>query len=117
MDLITISDLEVKYHVGVPDDERAMAQRLLLTLEISTDFAEAAKADDLKKTVDYYAVTRELQLFGDGKSWKLIERLAVEIAEMVLDKYEASKVSVEVKKFILTDTKYVSVRTVRSAKT
>ncbi|MDB6027753.1 MAG: 7,8-dihydroneopterin aldolase, partial [Verrucomicrobiales bacterium] len=60
MDTITISDLEVSYHVGVPDEERATAQRLLLTVEMELNFSDAAKTDDLTKTVDYFAVSQRL---------------------------------------------------------
>ena len=44
MDVITIADLEVHYHIGVPDAERARPHRLLLTIELEHDFAEAAAA-------------------------------------------------------------------------
>jgi len=42
MDTIIIQDLEVHYRVGVPEAERAEPQRLLLTLEMTTDFTTAA---------------------------------------------------------------------------
>ena len=113
MDTITISDLEVFYHVGVPDAERAHAQRLLLTVEMELDFTAAAKSDDLTKTVDYFAVSQRLLRFGDGKSWKLIEKLASDIAGTVLTEFKVSRVTVEVKKFIIPETKHVSVRLTR----
>lgn len=114
MDRITLCDVEVKYHVGVPDEERAVAQRLLLTVELFCDFAPAAGSDDLAATVDYFAVYQELQRFGEGKSWKLIEKLAVDLADMILRKYRATRVAVEVKKFILPGAKYVSARVERT---
>jgi 7,8-dihydroneopterin aldolase/epimerase/oxygenase len=116
MDLITIRDLEVHYHVGVPDAERAKAQRLLIDVEMGSDFTAAAASDDLTRTIDYYAVSRRLLRLGEGRSWRLIEALAVEIAELVLKEYGAVKVAVEVKKFILPETRHVSVRVERSAK-
>ena len=82
-DTIVIRDLEVFYHVGVPDDERARPQRLLLSVEMEGDFAPAAATDDLAHTIDYYAVSRRLLRFGEGRSWKLIEKLAVEVAEAI----------------------------------
>ncbi len=36
-DQITIKDLEVRFHVGVPDDERAKPQKLLITIEMTHD--------------------------------------------------------------------------------
>lgn len=113
-DTITIADLEVFYHVGVPDEERARPQRLLLTIEIETGFKCAAQTDDLSQTIDYHAVSRRLLKFGEGRSWKLIETLASEIAATVLAEFHPSCVAVEVKKFILPEAKHVSVRVTRS---
>ena len=109
MDTITICDLEVFYRVGVPDEERAQPQRLLLTVEMRRDFTAAAAADDLTQTIDYYAVSRRLLQFGDGRSWKLIETLAVEIAQMILKEFGAVAATVTVKKFILPEARQVSV--------
>ena len=113
MDTITISDLEVSYHVGVPDKERAKAQRLLLTIEMTRDFTKAAKGDDLTQTIDYYAVSQRLLRFGEGKSWKLIEKLAVDIAAMILREFKPKTVTVEVKKFIIPEAKHVGVKIMR----
>jgi FolB domain-containing protein len=115
MDTITIRELEVHYHVGVPDAERARPQRLLLTLEMEHDCSAAAAADDLTRTIDYFAVTRRLIALGEGRSWKLIETLAVEIAGLVLGEFGASRVAVEVRKFIVPETRWVSVRVERPA--
>ncbi len=113
MDRITITDLEVFYRVGVPDAERAQPQRLLLTLELDVDFAAAAAGDDLTRTVDYFALSRRLLTLGEGRSWKLIETLAVDIATLTLADFGARAIAVEVKKFILPETRHVSVRVKR----
>ncbi len=109
MDKISIVDLEVFYRVGVPDAERAQPQKLWLTVEMESDFAAAAKSDSLTDTMDYFALTQKLLKFGDGREWKLIETLAANIAEMVLAEFKPQSVSVEVKKFIIPQAKYVSV--------
>lgn len=114
MDTITISDLEVFYCVGVPDEERAKPQRLLLTVEMEHDFRAAAMEDELADTIDYYAVTQRLRGFGEGVHWHLIETLAVDIAQMILEEFGPRSVTVEVKKFILPETRHVSARVRRS---
>lgn len=114
MDTITISDLEAFYCVGVPDEERAQPQRLLLTVQMEHDFRAAAAEDELVDTIDYYAVTQRLRAFGDGVHWHLIETLAVDIAQMIIEDFGPNAVTVEVKKFILPETRYVSVRVTRS---
>jgi dihydroneopterin aldolase len=111
---ISLVDLEVFYRVGVPDAERAHPQRLLLTVVMESDFTAAAKSDGIADTIDYYAVTQRLLKFGDGREWKLIEKLAADIADVVLTEFKPSSVSVEVKKFIIPQAKFVSVSLERS---
>lgn len=115
-DVITIKDLEAHYRVGVPDAERAKPQRLLVTLEMRLDFGLAAASDDLSKTIDYYAVSRRLLGLGTNRSWRLIETLAGDIAELVLAEFAPRSVRVEIKKFIIPEARWVSVAIERSGK-
>ena len=109
MSFITIVDLEVFYRVGVPDAERMNPQRLLLTVEMETDFAAAAASDGIADTVDYFAVTRRLLKLGEGREWRLIEKLATDIADTVLGEFQPQAVTVEIKKFIIPQARHVSV--------
>jgi FolB domain-containing protein len=110
---ISIIDLEVFYRVGVPDEERAQPQRLLLAVEMESDFLAAAKTDSIADTIDYFVVSQRLLKFGDGKSWKLIEKLAADICNMVLSEFKPQKVTVEVKKFPIPQARRVSVSLTR----
>jgi dihydroneopterin aldolase len=47
--------------------------------------------------------------FGEGRSWKLLEKLAANIADFVLSGYKPQSVLVEVKKFIIPQARYVAV--------
>ena len=114
MDRIIIQELEVFIRVGVPEAERAKPQRLLVTAELEHDFTAAARKDSLKETIDYHAVSVRLAGFGRRRSWKLIETLAVDMAEMILREFKPSSVSIEVQKFILPRTRHVAVRVTRS---
>ena len=106
---ITIVDLEVFYCVGVPDEEHAKPQRLLVTVEMSLDFTSAIASDRVERTINYQTVVDELSQFGEGRSWKLIEKLASNIADLVLAKYTPDAVMVEVKKFSIPQAGFVSV--------
>ncbi|MSR66041.1 MAG: dihydroneopterin aldolase [Pedosphaera sp.] len=107
---ITIKDLEVFYCVGVTQEERAQPQRLLITVEMERDLTVAMRDDDLAGTIDYFAVSERLLAFGKGRQWKLIEALAGDIAKVVLSVYHPTRVLVEVKKFVIPQAQYVSVR-------
>lgn len=113
MSKITITDLEVFYHVGVPDEERARPQRLLLTVTMDFDFSAAARSDDLTDTINYFAVSQRLLKFGEGRSWKLIEKLASDVADLTLGEYQPASVTVEVKKFPIPESRFVSVTLTR----
>ena len=81
MSKITIVDLEVFYCVGVTDEERAKPQRLLLTVDMSLDFSSASVSDRIERTINYQRLVDELLKFGEGRSWKLLEKLVAKIAE------------------------------------
>ena len=113
-DLILIDELEVFVLLGVPDEERAKPQRILVSLEMQVDVAEAAATDDLAHTVDYYAIVCELREFVKSRSWKLIETLACDVAQLALRHTRVSQVTVELSKFIIPDTRRVAVRVTRA---
>ena len=110
-DLIRLVDLEVMARIGVPEAERAEPQRLAITLELAIQsLADAARTDDLALTVDYARVALRVKGVAEEKPRRLIETLAEELAAMVLNEFAVAKVTVEVKKFVLPETRYVTVR-------
>jgi 7,8-dihydroneopterin aldolase/epimerase/oxygenase len=109
MSKITIVDLEVAYCVGVTDEERAKPQRLLLTVDMSFDFTSAAVSDRIERTINYQSVADDLLKFGEGRSWKLVEKLVSNVADRVLAEYKPQAVLVEVKKFSIPQARFVSV--------
>lgn len=114
MDTITIKDLGVLCRIGVPEEERAKPQRLLITVEMSGDFSRAAQTEDIGETINYYDVSQRITEICKGQTFKLIERLAEEIAGVILKEFGAKEATVEVKKFILSNARHVSIRVRRS---
>jgi 7,8-dihydroneopterin aldolase/epimerase/oxygenase len=117
MNKILIEDLSVLFHVGVPDEERSRPQRLLICLELERDFSRAVASDDLAHTLDYHALIQRIGRLGNGRSWKLIETLAWEIAGIAVNEFGASNALVTLKKFILPETRYVAVQVRRQSAT
>jgi len=86
------------YH-GVSNEEQHVGGKFEADIDIYTDFSEAAKGDDLTKTVDYYQVFSFLSQFTVNRKYFLIEALAIEIANELLKKFERIlKVAVRVRK-------------------
>ena len=110
---IHIEQLEIQANVGVPDDERAKPQRLAVSITLTPQSDFAALGDALQSTIDYAAVCEAVKEHVRGRSFKLIETLAHELASLVKERFAAQRVEIEVRKFILPDTAYVAVRTAR----
>jgi dihydroneopterin aldolase len=113
-DSIRIEDLELQVRLGVPDAERAQPQRVLLCIEFSADLSAAALSDNLADTIDYGAVAQRLPGWASTRSWRLIEALATDVANLLLTEFPANAVRIEVKKFILPQTRCVSVAIART---
>lgn len=112
-DQIHIRELELMAHIGVPDEERAIPQRLTVTLRMWPVTSFAAMADDLGQTVNYAAVCREVKELVGSRADKLIETLGEAIAARLLAVFPLRKVEIELRKFILPDVKHVAVVLVR----
>jgi dihydroneopterin aldolase len=114
-DLIRVVDLEVFAHIGVPDAERRDAQRLLISLEISMDsFSHAAGTDNLAWTINYADVVERVKHVTARRARKLLETLAEEIAIDLLKTFPMKKITLEIKKHVLPDARYVSVKIERN---
>lgn len=113
-DKIIIEEMEVPFRIGVPDEERAKPQRLRLSIVIELPLQTAALSDDLAQTIDYGTLAAELASFGDGKEWKLLERLAHDLALWILRRFGGERATVEAKKFILPNARHVAVRLTRT---
>lgn len=110
---IEIRKLRVSTHIGVPDEELAQAQEVLLTILMTPLFRFEDLADEIANTIDYHAVSLEIEALAAAKPRRLIETLAVEVAAHLLEHHALAKAEVLVEKFILPNTECVAVRVVR----
>lgn len=108
--IIEIRRLRVRTFIGVPEEERAQAQELLVTVKIRPRLAFAEMADEIASTVDYAALAEGIKALGLAKPRRLIETLANDVADYALTEPQAAGVEVLVEKFILPDTECVAVR-------
>lgn len=97
-DRIVIEGLRVPCHIGVTEEERADPQDVIVDVEAELDLEDAARTDDLTATLDYGLLTEELAALVSGSRFKLLERLAGEIADAVLAHSGVDAVTVRVGK-------------------
>ncbi len=108
-DVIYVAELELRARIGVPDEERAEAQRLTasLTLWPTTPFDDLR--DEIENAVDYAKVVQEVQALAARRVDRLIETLAEAMAQHLLATFPIARVRVELRKFVLTEAKYAAV--------
>ena len=108
-DTIEIRRLRVSTHIGVPDEERAASQTLLVTIRMTPSQNFDGLADEISRTIDYYQVSLEIQSLAAARPRHLIETLATDIADHLLGNHPLSHVAVSIEKHILPDTECVAV--------
>jgi FolB domain-containing protein len=99
-DSLLLRDLELWVRLGVPDNERAAPQRVLVTVQFPLDAAAVAAADDLRDAVDY-AETVRLVRETERTEYRTLERLTEDIARTLLARQALPSVTVSVTKFPL----------------
>lgn len=96
---IFIEDLEVEAILGVYAHERETAQRVVVNVVLWVDILAAARSDALQDAVDYEALAQKVIAHVQSSRCQLVERLVVELAELVLREYTAVvKVKIRVDK-------------------
>ena len=99
MDKITIKKLEVFAKHGVYPEERALGQKFVVSAELYMDLRNAAKSDDLDKSIDYGKMCLVIKRFVEKSAFMLIEALAESLTEKLLIENAAlQKVKLEIRK-------------------
>jgi len=88
MDIVYIRDLQIETIIGIYDWEREVRQTISLDLEMGADIRQAAASDDILHTLNYKAVAKRLIAFVEESQCLLVERLAEEIATIVLGEFD-----------------------------
>lgn len=112
-DEIHIRGLEVFAHIGVPDEERAAAQRLTFHLTLWPARQMDELNDDISRAIDYANVCADVKRFIEPRRDKLVETMANSLAMHLLEAFEIQRVSVELRKYILPEVEFVSVMVTR----
>lgn len=97
-DKIILSGVRLDVRLGVPEEERAEPQGVLVDVELSCDTARAGRSDRFADTIDYARVRDVLAAVAARRPYVLLESLAEAMAGAVLAGFEVEQVRVLVKK-------------------
>lgn len=97
-DAIFLHDMRIKTIVGIWEWERKIRQTVSIDLEIGADIRKAASTDRIEDTLDYKRIAKRIRQFVEDSSFQLVEKLAENIAGVVLREFEVPWVVVKVNK-------------------
>lgn len=100
-DRISIQGIDVLGHHGVDEAEREVGQRLNIDVDLYLDLSEAAAEDDIHKTVNYEAVCNLVDKVAGEEEFLLLESLASEIGDKIIESFGPACVVVRVSKLSL----------------
>lgn len=84
MDTITLTDCQVHAIIGILDFEQQRRQPLDVEIDMFLPLEPAAQDEEVSSTVDYAAITSQVELLARAGRWWLLESLATTICRMVL---------------------------------
>lgn len=119
MDKIIIKGIEVFAYHGALSEENTLGQRFTIDITMKKDIKKACINDTLEDTVHYGFVHDDVVTLTKNNKFKLIEKLAEELAKMIIEKYGVEEVTVSIEKPnapINGIFKYVAVEITRSKK-
>ncbi|MFO7653618.1 MAG: dihydroneopterin aldolase [Candidatus Krumholzibacteriia bacterium] len=97
-DRIVIADLLLRGIVGIKDEEREKPQDILVNLELVCDLRAVSESDRVDDGVNYRTVAKQVIALVESSSFYTVERMATEIARLILGGFAVAEVTVSVDK-------------------
>ena len=88
MDIIYINDLRIETIIGIYGWERKTRQTVVLDIEMGTDIRKASTTENVEDTLNYKSVAERLFEFVEASEFELIETLAEQISDILLNEFK-----------------------------
>jgi FolB domain-containing protein len=98
MDMIEIENLRLRCIIGFSPHERRDKQDVVISLRIGADMRAAGATDNPDDAFNYRTVTKAIIARVEASEYFLVEKLAAEIARIVVVEHGAPYVQVRVHK-------------------
>ena len=98
MDIVFIEQLSVITTIGVYDWEQTIEQKLVFDIEMGWDNRKSAKSDDVNDCLSYADISETVISHVEGQRFALVERVAEEVAELLLTRFNSPWVRIKLSK-------------------
>ncbi|XP_078658688.1 folic acid synthesis protein FOL1-like [Branchiostoma floridae x Branchiostoma belcheri] len=97
-DVIRIDDLCCRTEAGFLQDEIGRKQEVIISLRLGCDARKAGKSDDVRDSVNYSDVSKDVINYVESTSFNLVEKIATDVARICIALYKVPWVQVRVHK-------------------
>jgi FolB domain-containing protein len=97
-DSIVIKDLLLRGIVGINEEERHKKQDILVNIGLTADLRAIGASDNVAEGVNYRTVAKQVIALVESSSFYTVEKMATEIARLILDGFPVRDVTVSVEK-------------------
>ena len=98
MDIVYIRDLRIETIIGIYDWEREVKQEVSFDLDMAADIRRAAQTDDIQYALNYKSIAKRIISFIQASEFLLVERMAEEVANIVLVEFSVPWLRLRVSK-------------------
>ncbi|MGN1392983.1 MAG: dihydroneopterin aldolase [Succinivibrionaceae bacterium] len=115
-DVIHIKNLKIDCIIGMLPKERENPQRLLIDVELYTDFSKVMETDSVEDTLNYAEVSDLLTVIAKESKSQMIEFLAGKMVNSLFENYSDKLFGVKIKLYkpdILPNTEKVGIEITR----
>ncbi|KER02235.1 bifunctional dihydroneopterin aldolase/7,8-dihydroneopterin epimerase [Photorhabdus temperata] len=98
MDIVFIEELAVITTIGVYDWEQTIKQKLVFDIEMGWDNKRASSSDNVEHCLDYAKVSEAIINHVENQNFALVERVAEEVADLLLNCFNSPWVRIKVSK-------------------
>lgn len=88
MDIIYLNDLRIETIIGIYGWERKTKQTVVLDIKMGTDIRKVSASDVVDDTINYKSVAERLFEFVGGSEFELVETLAEQISDILLNEFK-----------------------------
>jgi dihydroneopterin aldolase len=96
--IIKIKDLRLKTILGIHDWEQNILRQISINIDLLVEDELATISDDIKDTVDYAILVDMIKKFITNNKFKLIEKMAADIIDIIMNDQKISQCNLEINK-------------------
>ncbi len=96
--ILRIENIKLRTIVGIYEWEKKSKQDVIINVELEFDGAAAIKSDNIKDSVNYKTINKQIITLVENMNFNLIEKIAGDVLEIVMKDTKVQKATVKVDK-------------------